>query len=63
MHTAEMSDRKQEEGKPRSPGIAPVAVKVEEGAKPLPDGFSVDREKVIQSHYKSLWCALFRVTH
>lgn len=49
MHTAEMSDRKQEEGRPRSPGIAPVAVKVEEGAisKPLPDGFNVDREKVV----------------
>ena len=61
MHTAEMSDKKQEEGRPRSPGIAPVAVKVEEGAKPLPDGFSVDREKVI--HPSALWCALFRVAH
>lgn len=48
-----MSDAKPSkpsEGKPRSPGaeLAPVAVRVEEGAmnRPLLDGYTVDREKV-----------------
>lgn len=45
-----MSERKQREGRPRSPvpGVAPVAVKVEDSEinKPLIDTFAVDREKV-----------------
>lgn len=48
------------EGRSRSPvqGVGPVAVKVEEGAinKPLPDGYSVDREKVKRL---VVGCALF----
>lgn len=53
-----MSERRQShrEGRSRSPApapaVGPVAVKVEESAinKPLPDAYSVDREKVKQQH-------------
>ena len=48
MMAAERRHSHREE-KSRSPqGVGPVAVKVEEGTinKPLPDGYSVDREKV-----------------
>ena len=43
-----MSEGKPNEGKPTSMEVAPVAIKVEDGAinKPLTDAFTVDREKV-----------------